>query len=618
MEHVSGSHIEGLYQPRAGEYLEHFIDILSSPPDRELTHEQKQAFIEFENGLMAGVASEFSQSQHSFKLEGEELPLNELEDQTSYSQERAQLSLDYFLTEAGQDDLTRLNILDSPVLDKVELAKLIRSKAIYVPKEDLKKLQVDSEEYVDNQIVEAIAEGREIESPERIVVFSDGTKLVRRAKGMWAYKDFLKTVNRELSQDKDAPNNLLAAKQSVLRMYRRKVNSFLAGLEPDLLDFWRQLEAMEDDHHKAVLQETVSMVWPPIDRVDTDQNSPSMKRFIVRLDRIRNGVSLDDRSKYTAISRELEDFFANKKQDPETEIPQPVFSSKEISALDDIFFDADDMQAFCKFLLEAVGKLSDEPDESYDPDRPTRAKDGKWQVPIRKDVKSMSAEDPPGALSIPIKFKRSLTKSTPPVGVIPGSLHEIMHIFQNDNYRNNTRGLKLGQLMKGKRSIVLREAGALDIERRVQQRLFGRQRPNNAHHLRAIKALENGGTEIDAIKAFFDSYKHSSPEATLKSAAAAAVRGVKRTARRKGGFDSQALNYAESTLVFLSAQNLNEETRNLIFGEGAFGLDDLCELHRFGLLDKSAAQTYPLDELLSQTVEYMRKILNQDMDKQKK
>jgi hypothetical protein len=614
MEQSTGSHVEGLYQRRAGEYLEHFVDILSSPPDRELTHEQKQAFIEFENGLMEGVASEFSQRQLSFKAE-EELPLNELEDQTSYSQDRAQLSLDYFLTEAGQDDLTKLNVLDDPVLDKVELAKLIRSKAIHIPKEILKKLQVDSEKYVDNQVAEAIAEGREIESPERIVVFSDGTKLVRRAKGMWGYKDFFKTVNRELNKDKDDANNLLVAKQSVLRMYRKKINSFLAALEPDLLDFWRQLEAMEDDHHKAVLQETVSMVWPPIDRVDTDQKSLSMKRFIVRLDRIRNGVSLDDRSKYTAIGRELEDFFNNGKPDPETEIPQPVFSPEEISVLDDIIFDAKGMQDFCKFLLGHVGKLSVEPDDTYDPDRPTRAKDGKWQVPIRQDVESMSAEDPPGALSIPFKFKRSLTKRTPPVGVIPGSLHEIKHIFQNDNHRNNTRGLKLGQLMKGKGSGVLREAGALDVERRVQQRLFGRQRPNNAHHLRAIKALENGGTEIDAIKAFFDSYRQSNPEATLNSAATAAVRGVKRTARRKGGFDSQALNYAESTLVFLSAQNLSEETRDIIFGEGAFGLDDLCELHRFGLLDKSSAQPYPLDELLSQTEEYMRKILNSNMDK---
>jgi hypothetical protein len=63
MEQSTGSHVEGLYQRRAGEYLEHFVDILSSPPDRELTHEQKQAFIEFENCLMEGVASEFCRGE---------------------------------------------------------------------------------------------------------------------------------------------------------------------------------------------------------------------------------------------------------------------------------------------------------------------------------------------------------------------------------------------------------------------------------------------------------------------------------------------------------------------------------------------------------------------------
>lgn len=607
---------EGLYQPRAGEYVGQYIDILHSPPDRGLTPQQKLEFIQFENGLMDGVAHKPSLDEPGHRMQETELPLNELEDQTSYSQDRAELSIDYFLTETGQRELVELGLITEPILDKAQLAKVMRSKALNIPKESLKRLQEHSEEYVDNLTIAAIAEGKDIESPERIIVFSDGTKLVKRAKGMWAYKDFLKQVNRELNLENDETDNLLAAKKSIVKMYRKKVNNFLASLEPDLLDFWRQLEAMDNEKHRAILQETVSLIWPPVERVDTNPESLPIKRFIVRLDRIRNGVSLDERSKYTAINQELEKFLQTEKLSSGAETPPPIFSPEEIAALDKIIFDAGQMQEFCKFLLESIGKLSAEPDETYDPDRPARAKDGKWQVPIRTDIKSMGADDPPGALSIPSRFNRSITKNTPPVGVVPGAFHEIEHIYQNDNYRNNKRGLKLGKVMKGKGFTVLREAGAKEVERQVQKILFGRKRPENVHHLRAIKVLENGGSEIEAVKAFFDNYLKVNPDASRQTAASAAVRGVKRTARRKGGFDSQALDYAESTLIFLSAQGLDEETRNVIFGEGAFSLDDLSQLHRYGLLDNSTAEHFPLDKLIILAVEYLRRVLNQTVDKQ--
>ncbi|HSX18445.1 MAG TPA: hypothetical protein VLE51_03770 [Candidatus Saccharimonadales bacterium] len=595
--------------------MTHYVEILRSPPNQELTPKQKQAFVEFENGLMDGLVHMSTQGESDLKVQGARLPLNELEDQTSYSQDRAELSLDYFLTETGQGELIKLGLLEEQVLDKAEQARLIRAKALYIPKKSLKELQKASEDYVDQATIAAIAEGASIEDPERIVVFSDGTKLVRRAKSMWAYKNFFKQVSKELNLDKDPADNLIAAKKSIVKMYRKKVNGFLASVEPDLLDFWRQLETMDNETHRAILQETVSLIWPPIDRVDTDQESSTMKRFVVRLDRIRNGASLDERAKYSAVSQELENLFQGKNPPIQEESHQPIFSPEEISAMDNIVFDADQMQEFCKFLLGSVGKLSSESDETYDPDRPTRAKDGKWQVPIREDVKSMGADDPPGALAIPSDFERSLTKKTPPVGVIPGALHEIKHIFQNDNYRNNERGLKLGKLMKGKGYVVLREAGTLDVERQVQKRLFGRERPDNVQHLRAIKVLENGGSEIEAVKAFFNSYLASNPDAKKETAASAAVRGVKRTARRQGGFDSQALNYAESTLVFLSTQGLEDDIKNVIFGEGAFSLDDLAELHKFGLLDASPAEQFPLDRLIDLTAEYMRKILNQSVDK---
>jgi len=161
----------------------------------------------------------------------------------------------------------------------------------------------------------------------------------------------------------------------------------------------------------------------------------------------------------------------------------------------------------------------------------------------------------------------------------------------------------------------LREAGTLDTERQVQQRLFGRARPTNPHHLQAIKVLESGGTETDAVRAFFNSYLESNPSASRQTAAQAAVRGVKRTARRQGGFDSQPLDYAESTLIFKSVQRLDERVKNIIFAEGSLSLEDLSELYRFGLLDTQTAEDFPLDKMLDLTAGYIRKILSQTVDK---
>ncbi len=601
-----------LYESRAGQDVVGDIAKLDSAPEHELNAEQKTDVLEFESELMA---ARYHVDKH--RIITANLPngesLAELVNQTSYFGNKFQIGLTYALTSPLVYDYCVENGYNPDRLhdDPYSFLSLI---AMNGDSKLLKKIEKESFEHFRSAMGAFVFEGGEEPDTARLVVFNDGTKLIRRTKGLVEYKNFLTTVSQDVRhKQEDYPNDLAYdAKKVILEIYLKRVNSELATVYPDMIEYWNQVQHLsqpQKDISMAALQET----WKLLAHVDFSKDEEARMKFVRRLDFVRNGVAISE-DNFSTISPELVELFEESSVRPEKheDLQNPIFRPEEIEKLSAITCNAEQMQALVKYFLIEFDKLSDEPESTYVIDRPERAADGKWQVVVRKDnTDAMGAEDPEGVFEIPGAFMRTLTEVNPPIGVISGLAHELMHVFQADNIRNNPDALTIGRELNGKGFLVLKEAGAIMTERIVQARLFGQERQDNPHYLMAMQTLESGGSEPTAIKAFYESYMESNPEANTKKALADSVGRVKRLTRRRGGFDSQALNYAETGIITSALEKAKKPTVDMLTAECAFGIKDLVTLHSFGLL-QSHAENFPIDKF----IEIAEKVLREFLDKE--
>lgn len=600
---------EGLvsYPERPGEELDRYIDILRSPSETPLTHEQKEEVYVFEDHLMDGHYTAPDGSR--LEVAHTDKALSKLNESTKYSDNKWEITLDYFLTEKGQADLFDLGIMADRAPDLEWVAYQIRQKALDFPKGALEDLYKKSEKYMQNAVAEALAKGHAIADPARIVVFDDATRLLERAKGYFGYRDFLSRVRTALrdAQNDGQDSPALQAEIMLANRYKRKINVGVAGLEPDLVHFWNQIECLPSPR-RQIAKEAVTMIWPLIERLDLKEGSATMGRLAVRLDRLREGTAMRD-SRFSSVSLSLEQLFEAEARQAEADpdSARPEFTEEQIGQLDEITFDARQMQRFAKGFISRIGKLSSHPESEYRRDQQWPP-DGKWQVPIRDDINSMGFNDTEGALVIPADFEREFTRINPPIGVASGTAHEITHGFQASNTRFKSTRLRFGRELKGNGVATLREAGAILSERTVQKRLFGRDRSDNPHYMNALKVIEQGGGEIDAIRAFYESYKQANPGESDKKAYKVAFTRVKRLARLYGGYNSQPLNYAETALLSAAIEKLDPKTRDIILSEGGLGIQDMAQLHRFGLLE-AKPEVFPVDEFIAYTTEAVREML---------
>jgi hypothetical protein len=144
----------------------------------------------------------------------------------------------------------------------------------------------------------------------------------------------------------------------------------------------------------------------------------------------------------------------------------------------------------------------------------------------------------------------------------------------------------------------------------VQDELFGADRPDNPHYMRAMKVIEAGGGEKAAVKAFYESYQAANPEEPAASCIKIAESRVMRLCRRYGGYNSQPLNYAQTAAFVAAADGMSEQQRAQIFAEGAFDLPDMLKLHQYGLLS-NAAEQFPVQKFCDIVERKLRKILEE-------
>lgn len=605
-EHASNPN--ALYMPRTGEDIDGYIDILSKPPEHPLTEEQKTRVFEFREGLLEGSV-DIDGRQVVVQELGEPETLAQIEDNHKYASDKQEVSVDYFLTDAGKELLTKHGLAEEfglgGFVDAKSLRLVFKRIALQIDKKQMKEIADTSKKATDAQLAQDIVDNKTIVPPDRLWVFSDATNMTRQLTGLLAYKDFYSDVKRSLKQQDESDEN--NAKIALTEIYIKQVNGELASIYPDVFAYVDQARVLDEVQAEVRLQ-TIHTLLPNLIPVHKEVDAVRLGRFIVRLDRIRNGAS-KNHGKRTAVNPELEQFLADQEQEA---FDDGLFTDEELKILDNIKFNSEQMKTFAEEVMAELGNLSEYSTEDfpYERDRPTRAPDGKWQVVIRDDIESMTAEDPQGCLEIPSKFNRTLTKQTAPVGVIPGLAHELQHCFQQDNIRYSPGGKGIGKSIFGRRNDAYFEAGAVGVERVIQARLFGRTREDSPHYLRARVAQEDGATEVEAIKVFYESYKAANPTETDISAAKVAVSRVMRLVRRYGGNNSQPLNYSESGLLLQKTQGLSDDIKSMLFDSGAFELADVATLHSYDLLPKNV-KSFPYDEFIAIVTPKLRKLIEE-------
>lgn len=584
MSEEAPQHERRLYPSRSGERIDEYLAILTSDPEMPLNDNELERVVAFEDGLIEGRyitrSGEFVQAR-------EERSLEVVNDESEYLPARHEITAEYFLTEEGRTLALGHGINLAGVETPQQILNAIRRVAASIDRVELKNLSKSSLDWATERITDEIKTGEVTPDFTRCMVFDDTSVLRNSVQAYAEYRTFCLRVRGDL-QHQHEDEREIAAKREVADQYTKIINGKLAELYPDVLWAWDQAYAANDEVAMRDLRE----IWPAGETFA--RAKPEVRRYyIMALDRLRNGTSYDE-GQPTAINQELRDLFSGESPDLHEagRVEGGRFTPEEHEKLSKIILDAGGMKALCKDTLSELGLLSSEPEETYDENegRTHRAADGKWQVAILKRIKSMGAEDPQGVFEIPEKFKRSLTKSTAPVGAIPGAAHEITHIYQHNNLRNNRGSLRIARKLRGRSSVVLREAGGVYSEHLIQQELFGVERPDSPHYMRAIEVIEAGGGEKQAIMAFYEGYRAANPDELVEACIEVAESRVMRLCRRYGGFNSQPLNYAQTAAFVTAAGRMSEAQRAMIFAEGAFDLPDMVALHRFGLLSGGSEQ----------------------------
>lgn len=600
-----------LYEPRSGERIDEYVATLSAEPAHPLTEHEKEVAKQWNSALAVGrveIDGEVLAVSGHPDREPEYASLGEALKANSYLSKRHEVNLDYFRlhysAKLARQALEKAGVTPHEgVLTREQLREAFLQHTLNSTPGEVKKLADQSKRSEDLRMAHELAAGKVPTPPERIRVFSDGTQLMEKLRVLKHYKQYYSHVAKALKESEDG-SNLHAAKQMYTDLYRKTINAQLADIYPDVLAFWYQAKHMNEPK-RTMMTEAIESSLPLVKHLRADFLRHRARQLFVRLDHLRNGASREHHGPYVSISPELVDYLEHQ-HDSSEEIPKPRLSKEEIERFEKERFNAHEMKELAEYVLDKVGWLSSEKD-FVPKDRPTRAPDGKWQVQIRDDIDAMGAEDPPGVFEIPANFDRSIAKATAPVGVISGFIHETGHILQHDNKRRQGAS-GIGADIKGKNQTVYFEAGGIRLEDRVQRDLFGRSREQAPHYMRAMMVLQAGGSEGEAIKAFYDSYRADNPNETPLAAGKAAVSRVMRLARLRGGYNSQPLNYAETGLILHKTQHLNDHVKGLLFDYGAFNIGDLASLHEFDLLPKRV-EHYPYDEMVNATLRFIRKKL---------
>lgn len=555
-----------LFEKRANDDVVAALEALQSEPSRELSVEQKAEVVAFSDGLTTAEAAHFENVrslQELFVMNTDE--------------RRPMFVPGYLMSEAGRASARALLDIELPDFETEQAAHdylLSFDYRAHANKKGFSDLAKRSEIAARDPIAKALVAGEIPNTPLRIEIITDPELYLEKAIELRRFKDALKQTRVDVRGQQEFGNDVDDAKLLMIDLHLARVNELLAQLYPGLAGILRQADAGAWGEDGDVYRSIIEDVSPTISSSDYYKN-----RSAGLLDKLRNGASLRD-----GISSVESQTTAHKVDHigaPLAELDEAFFTKEEIDAMrHEVFTEADIAEAM-RLVLDEWGLLSSETDWSQE--RDGWASDGKWQVVIDESFDNHKIVGKQGIMAVPTGQERTLMQPLP-AGVVPLTDHELEHVLQGHAARSNPNGLMLSRLgIHGARSSVFREAGGKAREVASQREYFGQQQQPNIFYVRALRVMTEGGSEGEAIRAFYEAAIEQNPDEDRMKLARTASLSTQRL-YRYGGYNSQPLAYLEGATILEGLQDMPEhEVRKFMIGCSSYSIPDAVRLHEFGL-----------------------------------
>lgn len=477
---------KSLYPERASSGLDETIEDLKKIEEggaekEELSEEEKKEVLAHENKL-----GEYLEKIYEIKVPSS----------TVY--------LDYFLTEAGQNDFQKtmgFPIEGTSVEDlRVFFGK--NRKALEGLESKIRSPFLGrASSYAEKKLQEILksrilADGsidiENIPAPQRTYLVLNPANALEKISGFRNFKKNLRIQEEELESQNNSKIN--SAKRGILEIYRRRVNEIIASFYGIAISVAKLKEALGED---ALSEEEKKLLENFAGLGKADANYSRFDKFIHGAENTYNEEGMREQ-----ISEEIKQYADEiEKIEIDTELHKKEAVERKglnYEMLMEESVDASHFGAIAEEILEHYGQKSTSPSQEYSPDRVGPAPDNKWQFVSRPEYKSMSVTSLQKVIKSGIANK-SMHES---IAILGG--HEIEgHFVQALN--RTCVPLRLSAKIGTDRTYIFSEGGAMFAQDQVTQQAFGFRTVPHPHYIRAMIAKLEGGNYLDCIKTFFES-----------------------------------------------------------------------------------------------------------------
>lgn len=280
----------------------------------------------------------------------------------------------------------------------------------------------------------------------------------------------------------------------IINIYRIRVNHMLADNASAAFAIEQKRKSLGD---AALSEDEVSILKLVSGTEDPEKNLSRYDKFI-------NGAATGYRSDQQRV--QVDDALIRFAEEFEGEyVSSLVLRREQIEAAgldqEKLFSEtipAAQVENLAQEVLDSYGLLSEHNAESYSPDRPGPAPDGKWQFVTSDASRTMSIHGKQKVIHCSRKNQSAAT-------LIPVTLaHEIEgHVLQ---YENKSKiPLRLFKKLGSGRTDIFAECGAMSNQDAVSRQAFGYSSPTHPHYIRAMARKLAGGDYAECLEAFYES-----------------------------------------------------------------------------------------------------------------
>ncbi|MDR2063636.1 MAG: hypothetical protein LBQ02_02485 [Candidatus Nomurabacteria bacterium] len=574
---------EGVFLERPNEHAKDMLDVLTKPPERPLTDEEKVAAYQFEKNLL------------EMNLRGHATIEEVIKNTKEESFTAPMMFSEPFLE--GKVTSDKIDIPDFESHEDVEWWAAEQAANPETDKAELRKIFNASAKVYKEKVAEMMLAGAEI--PEEtfygMSLVLKPQEVAERMADLLEARAKLKELRKTYTEA--TADNLDGAKRALADVYLSKINALIAEMAP--ISEYAGTQELMIGHEESFAH--IMNVMPATLREQIEKGN--LEKVFRNLDFLRNGASLEG-GKWTGVSKRVRQLVGEENATDTSKPHEAMFSESQIEQLKAYVVQPDEAASLIENILAKAGKLSAEKPDASSAERTNRASDGLWQVMISPDKSIYSVDGLRGLFFVTSEPRDLFTTLT------VGCAHELTHVNQFDMNREMGKVLKVANL-RGKRTSGFGEAGADLQQAELEMKLAGSHKPRALTYGEALKVLEDGGNVADAIKAFYREKMKMFPNMDKHKAALEAADRVMRLTRM-GGVNSQAMTYAEEAILMDEIKDLPEDVKSRATAVASLDFVDQARLHKYGLLpdvEGGAIDWQPL--ILEAANDMLNKIANE-------